>query len=182
MKAYRLCGAQRDPRDPTGAKKWGGRWNSPGNAALYAASSLALACLEIVVHLREIQNLPSLVYVTIDIPDTVIARWEHSDARTEEIMKSQELSRAIGDRWRVPFYESPLPTPFTTAPDFLTYVKRQELFPEIRHHAAKEVPSVVIPQEWNYVLNPASSSFDSLSWSEPKAFQIDPRLVDPELR
>jgi len=39
------------------------------------------------------------------------------------------------------------------------------------------VPSVVVPSESNYVLNPAHAAFASLSIGAPVAFPFDPRLV-----
>jgi hypothetical protein len=46
-----------------------------------------------------------------------------------------------------------------------------------------QVPSAVIPQEWNYFIDPAETdSTESLRWSHPQPFRIDPRLVDPRLR
>jgi hypothetical protein len=75
MKAYRLCGRSRDPRDPSGALKRGGRWNKPGVAVLYCASSLSLACLEQLVHIRNPENLPSFHYAEVSIPRELITPW-----------------------------------------------------------------------------------------------------------
>src|SRR5947209_1098673 len=99
MKAFRLCAAHRDPRDPTGAKKWGGRWNSPGKAVLYAASSLSLACLEILVHLRNPANLPDFIYAEIQMSTEGVAAWSRLESETRAMLESEELSREIGDRW-----------------------------------------------------------------------------------
>jgi RES domain-containing protein len=52
----------------------GGRWNPPGVPALYSASSLALACLELLVHVRNPANLPPLHYCEIRIPRWIIRR------------------------------------------------------------------------------------------------------------
>lgn len=38
--------------DGEGARLYGGRWNSPGQCAVYTAGSLALAALEVLVHLK----------------------------------------------------------------------------------------------------------------------------------
>jgi hypothetical protein len=34
----------------------------------------------------------------------------------------------------------------------------------------------------NYLLNPLNHEFDSLRWSEPKTFEFEPRLLNPNLR
>jgi RES domain-containing protein len=58
--------------DGMGARLYGARWNSKGNAVVYLASSRALAVLEVLVH------LPALVYPTkfciaeIEVPDNSI--------------------------------------------------------------------------------------------------------------
>lgn len=64
--------------DGEGARLWGGRWNSPGQPMVYCASSLALAVLEVFVHLppamRRPDALPPLVAVALEVPgqfDTV---------------------------------------------------------------------------------------------------------------
>jgi RES domain-containing protein len=38
--------------DGEGARLYGGRWNSPGRPVVYTAGSLALAALEVLVHLK----------------------------------------------------------------------------------------------------------------------------------
>ena len=165
MRAFRLCAAHRDPRDPTGAQKWGGRWNSPGKAVLYAASSLSLACLEILVHLRDPSNLPDFIYVEIQMSTEEVAVWSRLASETRPILESEQLSREIGDRW----------------------LRDPSLgFPPLRRGGESapvmEVPSVVVPQERNYLLNPEHPRFSQLTWSAPQPFRIDPRLIDPGLR
>ena len=64
-----------------GASRSGGRWNRVGTPVLYASGSIALACLETVVHLRA-DDLPLNRYlVQIDIPDAVWKAASHLDAR-----------------------------------------------------------------------------------------------------
>lgn len=59
---------------PTGAIKTGGRWNERGTPALYAASSLSLACLEILVHMRWTDLVPpDYVYSVIEVPRLLIS-------------------------------------------------------------------------------------------------------------
>ncbi|HEY9733088.1 MAG TPA: RES domain-containing protein [Drouetiella sp.] len=71
MFVYRICRAPYTALDGEGAKVYGGRWNSPGKPALYTASHLSLAALELLVHL-DFDNLPlDLVWLKIEIPGTV---------------------------------------------------------------------------------------------------------------
>ncbi len=41
---------------------------------------------------------------------------------------------------------------------------------------AVQVPSVVIPEEFNILLNPEHADYNHLVWSEPRPFRFDPRL------
>ena len=49
-------------------------------------------------------------------------------------------------------------------------------------YTALEVPSSVVPQESNYVINPRHPHFEKLVWSQPKEFVFEPRVLDPSLR
>ena len=42
------------------------------------------------------------------------------------------------------------------------------------------VPSVVIPEEFNILLNPNHANYRSLVWSQPLPFRFDPRLFVAE--
>jgi len=59
MTIVRLSRSRYSPKDATGANLHGGRWNSRGNAVLYASSTLALACLEVLVHIRDVGLMPT---------------------------------------------------------------------------------------------------------------------------
>ena len=45
---------------------------------------------------------------------------------------------------------------------------------------AVHVPSVIIPQELNILLNPTHSGYATLVWSDPLPFRFDPRLFVTE--
>ena len=51
MILYRLARAPFRALDGEGARRFGGRWTSPGRPAIYAAASAGLAVLEVLVHL-----------------------------------------------------------------------------------------------------------------------------------
>lgn len=59
-----------------GAREWGGRFNSPGTRAVYCASTLSLAALEILVHAPRVAVLPDYRYLEIEVPDSVIEQVE----------------------------------------------------------------------------------------------------------
>jgi RES domain-containing protein len=39
-----------------------------------------------------------------------------------------------------------------------------------------KLPSAVVPEEFNYVLNPAHPDFGKISIGKPRVFKADPRL------
>lgn len=93
MRLWRLTRAAYAALNGEGARLYGGRWNSPGRAAVYAAAEAALAVLEVRVHL----DLPFDL-----LPDDyVLLAIETGDARVEEGPAPGDSSacRAYGDRW-----------------------------------------------------------------------------------
>ena len=60
-----------------GARLYGGRWNSPGTGAVYLGSSLALASIELLVHLRSIDVLDAYCKMPVFIPESLVM---HLDA------------------------------------------------------------------------------------------------------
>jgi RES domain-containing protein len=172
LKAYRLCSPWRKPWDPTGALRRGGRWNNPGVAVLYAASSISLACLEILVHLVDTAIIPDFVYSEIEIPDALVKPWTENERRTEAILGSSLLSRDFGDSW----LKRPIRSGGTD-PAFVARLRRE--FADV---PVQQVPSAVVPPEWNYLINPKHEEFRELTWSEPRMFRLDRRLIDPALR
>ena len=177
---FRLFSPWRDPWDATGAFIRGGRWNSPGTAVLYSASSLSLGCLEILVHIRNANNFPDYAYSQLAIPEQQIEEWESTTAsrspeRRRAIFDSEVLAREEGDIWihnrralRQHSYRRPGTPEFKVPPWILT-------------HPVRQVPSAVIPQEWNYLIDPDDETLRS-GWSVPRPFRIDPRLLDPRIR
>src|SRR5438067_9549052 len=100
MTIVRLNRSRYSPRDPMGAKLYGGHWNSPGNEVLYASSTLALACLEVLVHIRDVGLMPTdYVFCEIDVPDTLIGPWSFTGEAALAKIESPVLSREYGDAW-----------------------------------------------------------------------------------
>jgi len=89
MLVYRVCSAKYPNLDGAGAHLSGGRWNNPGLAIVYTASSVSLAILETRVHLR---TMPlNYVRMTIEIADqapivdgrvNLPAGWQHNPVVT----------------------------------------------------------------------------------------------------
>ena len=148
MKAWRIGRRPHPVFDGSGAMQFGARWNSPGRPAIYAASTFALAVLELLAHAQIGKFPPGLRVVEIDIPDTVeietlepkaLAGWENAD---------YAAARAFGDRW----------------------------FKQGRT-AVLLVPSVLSPTEHNVVINPRHRAFARIKASAETDLALDARLM-----
>ena len=88
---WRICRRPFADLSGEGARLYGGRWNSPGRALIYAAETAALAVLEVRVHLDlDWDTLPDdYVLVSIDI----------GALAPEKIDDPPSDPRATGDAW-----------------------------------------------------------------------------------
>ena len=189
MTIVRLCRSRFSPKDATGATLYGGRWNSPGNAVLYASSTLALACLEVLVHIRDVGLMPTdYVFCEIDVPEKPISAWTLTGDEALARIESSVLSREYGDAWfrnTMPQFARYDPLP----PDIRKRFRQlpREIQKQIRQieggktsTPVQTVPSVIVPREMNYRISPAHPEFGELAWGEPQPFRFDPRLIVTE--
>jgi RES domain-containing protein len=135
--------------DGSGARKFGGRWNSPGTAIVYTAQSQSLAILEILVHL----NAPDLLQQYVLLPVFI------GEALVEKLP-----AKALPVNWRR-----------TPAPPALKDIGDEWV--RSRRSAVLQVPSALVPTEHNFLSNPAHSDFTKLVIGEPVAFRFDSRLT-----
>ena len=91
MLAWRLCRERYVDLNGEGARLYGGRWNTTGRPLVYAASTAALAVLEIRVHLDLSPELlpDDFVLVTIDVGDLAV----------EDVSGMPADQQAFGDAW-----------------------------------------------------------------------------------
>lgn len=78
MRVWRLAQPRFAPDiEGEGARLFGGRWNSAGVPLVYTSDSLALAALEVLVHLPRIERskkgIPQYVAIGLDVPDSLVA-------------------------------------------------------------------------------------------------------------
>lgn len=151
VRAWRIVKAQRARRafDGEGARLHGGRWNSRGVPMVYTSESASLALLEILVHVGSSALLPAYALAAVAISDELIER-----------MPEDELP----GRWRA----SPPPPALQTLGD--DWVRS-------RRSAVLAVPSVVVPWETNYLLNPEHPRFAEVATEAPQRFDLDARLA-----
>lgn len=131
-----------------GARLFGGRWNSRGIRVVYTSSTNSLAALESLVHLN-----PPVLFNYIAI------RIEFDDALLETVPP-----KALPADWRV---EPPPPSSKAIGDAWVREARS----------AVLAVPSVIIPGEPNYLLNPAHPDFRKISIGKPAPFALDPRLL-----
>ncbi len=134
-----------------GAKAHGGRWNSKGVAALYASTSISLATLETLAHMGEGIAIRNAFLVQITVPAGIWKLREMIEAKDLPVTWSAEppgmTTINFGDQW----------LSGATSPLLL-------------------VPSVIIPEEFNVLINPAHAKTKRLSANAVRQFVYDPRL------
>ncbi|MEQ8821576.1 MAG: RES family NAD+ phosphorylase [Sumerlaeia bacterium] len=134
--------------DGEGAMRYGGRWNSRGSRVIYTSGSLALAALETLVHL----NPPvafRYVRFRVEFPDKLLTEIATGDLPADwRIEPPGPATQTLGDHW-------------------------------IRdgRSAVLAVPSTIVPEEVNYLLNPAHGDFGRIAIGEAQTFAFDPRLT-----
>jgi RES domain-containing protein len=132
-----------------GARKYGGRWNSPGTAIVYTAQTQSLAALEMLVHLDGPELLQRYVLIGVEIDESLVRKVDPSDLPRNWRADPAPLgSRKIGDEWV-----------------------------ESGASAVLQIPSTLVPAESNFLLNPGHVDFAKLVVGEPVGFDFDSRLI-----
>lgn len=131
-----------------GARRYGGRWNSPGKSMVYTAATASLAVLEMLVHLDRSAPLAAYVLIPCEFDEVLVTTLDVSrlPSRWRESAAPAELA-VMGDRW-------------------LAGAKSPVL----------AVPSALIEHERNYLLNPAHGEFGRIHIGTAQPFVLDRRL------
>lgn len=132
-----------------GAELAGGRWNSKGKAVLYTSQSRALCTTEIAVH-TPLGNIPrDYEIVELTIPDSCKAlEIKISDLPTDwKSIPHSHSTQEIGDK-------------FISEGKFLVF----------------KVPSVVVPGDFNFLINPNHRNFNEVEITSTNTFEFDVRL------
>ena len=149
MIVYRV-GRLKYAKDLTGegARLFGGRWNNKGVPCLYTSESRSLSLLEYSVNVN-LDDVPrALTMAIIEIPDTSI-----------KVVTEAELP----GNWKH------APAPAETK-DFGSNLFKEEQF------SVFKIPSTVIPEEFNYLLNPLHQDSKLFKLLEIKDFIYDVRI------
>lgn len=136
--------------DGEGARLYGGRWNSKGKACVYCASSESLALLEVLVHLGSFTVIQHYAMLELQIPE-------------EQILNARP--DVLPPDWR----EEPAPPSTASFGD--TWL-------ESGQSLALAVPSVIIPREFNYLLNVQHPAYQAIvAEARELEFMLDERLL-----
>jgi len=133
----------------TGAKMSGGRWNSKGTPMLYCSSSIALATLETIRFITNSKMPFNRYLVRIDIPDAV---------------------------WNARHVLDPLPGGWDAIPAGMTARAAGDSWIASLASAILLVPSVIVPDEDNVLINPQHADVATITATTLKRWIYDPRF------
>ena len=135
--------------DGEGARRYGGRWNGPGRAAVYVSESRALATLEILAGLRTPAIIPAYVLISVEF--------------------DEEFVTAVQTEALPPNWQASLPDPATQ--------RIGDLWIAQKTSTVLRVPSALVPGEFNYVINPGHPDFGKINIGTPEELHVDPRIL-----
>ena len=147
MILYRIARRPYADLSGTGARLFGGRWNSEGKAMVYLTSSRSLAMLEALVHLSPTNIPDDFCIMTIEAPEDIL----------EVSVKTLPLN----------WYEYPEPNNLKLIGNNFLAEKK---------HLLLKVPSAIVKEEFNYLLNPLHPDA-----GQAKILAIEPFIFDRRL-
>lgn len=128
MDVYRITIKEHAALDGLGGLFGPGRWHKKGNYIIYTSEHASLAAWEKIVHVASFENFPNnLLLIKIEIPDSI------------EI-------QTVPENILVPGWDD---FPFSNETVYFgaSFLQKKE-------YLALKVPSVIIPNEFNMILNP----------------------------
>jgi RES domain-containing protein len=131
-----------------GAKLHGGRWNVIGLPCIYTSETRALSVLEYAANVG-IEEIPASLSITVlTLPEKC---WK--EFREEELPQN----------WRR------VPSPQETKEWGNVHLQQNR-------YLALKIPSVIIPSEFNFILNPLHADFKKVKIKEITPFGFDRRI------
>lgn len=129
-----------------GAGIYGGRWNPAGLAALYTSENISLCILEILVRTGKKTSPDTYMLISISIPDNGIFSLEKKKLKTGW-QHNPEYTQEIGKG----------------------FLKENQTL-------CMKVPSAIVPQENNFLLNPLHPDFKKVKIISSELLELDKRL------
>ena len=151
MELYRIAQEKyAEDLSGNGARLFGGRWNSEGQFALYTSFTRSLALLETLAHTpAKLLQAKTYLLITLFVPDTT----------TIQTVETKKLPHGWDDVEISPFTQK-------TGDQFLIAKKNLALV----------VPSVLMPEEINYILNPLHADFKKVKIINKRRIHFDKRV------
>jgi RES domain-containing protein len=149
LQVWRLCRKKNVAFDGEGSRLAGGRWNRRGTAVVYTSATLSLAVLEYFVNLPVAAAPQDLVAISAEVPGGIPI----------SSVNAEDLPRG----WRK------YPAPEALADLGTRWVDEAGT-------AILAVPSAVVPQEKNYLLNPSHPRFAEIVPGKPEPLSLDSRM------
>jgi len=133
-----------------GARLYGGRWNKKGDAMLYFSEHLSLCVLELLAHMDYQFISSSYSFIEAEIPEKLLLDATNLDEITKEWRNNPPNSRTqdFGSQW----------------------IQKQE-------HLALRVPSAVLPEASNILINPNHDLIGKLKIVRMEPLRLDARLL-----
>jgi len=127
-----------------------GRWHTRGRRIVYCTQSPAAALLEILVHFEiDVRDLPTRYkLLKLHASEDLVVEELASQDLPEHWIELTDVTRSRGDRWL-----------------------QAERAPLLR------VPSAVVPETFNLLLNPAHADANRVEVVQVNEHAIDPRLL-----
>ena len=148
MIVHRICNTiYSDDLSGTGSKLFGGRWNSKGIPMLYVSEYISLAVLEMLVNNQFKDFSIELSLLRISIPDTIEIKEIKLNKLKSKWNEDVSYSKYIGN-------------------EFIKSMSNLLL----------KVPSAVIGEEHNFLINPLHADFKKIKIASTKQFSTDERL------
>ena len=148
MIVYRITNSQyKDDISGGGARVKGARWNLRGSSMLYTAENISLSTLELLVHIG-FNDIQNFYHLlTIFIPDDAAIKVINADKLKTNWQEDEDYTAFMGT-------------------DFI----------HNNQNLVLKVPSAIITEEHNYLVNPDHADFKKVKIKRSKQFIFDKRL------
>lgn len=154
MNLYRLTKPlYAEDKSGTGAYLYGGRWNRQGTHLLYTASNPALAVAEAWVHVSIAAWLDVFSMVHFQLPDDCLILDLNQAQLDKDWRTNEELTQEAGQDW--------------------IYARKS---------IGLRVPSAVVPDDYNILINPLHPDISLLVIQKVVPFRFDRRMWKKETR
>ena len=150
--AWRLVSEARadDAFSGEGARLYGGRWNPHGQRATYLSATRSLSALEALVHQAERVPLGRFLFFEVRFPEQFVTTITPDELEAD---------------WR-------------NYPPRNSTVTHGGGWLKARSSPVLRVPSILIPEESNYILNPEHPRAEEIEIGDARTFSFDSRFLE----